>query len=51
MNFYLSILVYLIMGALLSVAIVMAVKGTFWVLGVMLVAFVFAFAKIGCMHH
>lgn len=51
MNLFLSILVYLIMGALLSVAIVMAVKGTLWVLGVMVVLFVFAFGKIGCMHH
>ena len=51
MNLYLSILVYLIMGALLSVAIVLAVKGTIWVLGVMAVLFIFAFGKIGCAHH
>lgn len=51
MTLFLSMLVYLIMGALLSVAIVMAVKGTFWVLAVMLVVFVVSFSKIGCLHH
>ena len=50
MNLYLSIFVYVLMGALLAAGIVMAVKGTLWVLAVMLVVFVFAFAKIGCAH-
>lgn len=50
MNLFLSIFVYILMGALLATGIVMAVKGTLWVLPVMLVVFVFAFAKIGCLH-
>ena len=45
-----GIFVYILMGALLATGIVMAVKGTLWVLPVMLVVFVFAFAKIGCLH-
>lgn len=50
MNLFLSIFVYILMGALLATGIVMAVKGTLWLLPVMLVVFVFAFAKIGCLH-
>jgi len=51
MNFFLAILIWLIMGAILVIGVALAVKGTFWLLIIGLLAFVFAIAKIACLSH
>jgi hypothetical protein len=51
MNFFLSILVWLIMGAILVTAVALAVHGTFWLLIIGMVGFVLAIAKIACLSH
>jgi hypothetical protein len=48
MKFFLAILVWLIIGTILGLAVFMAAKGSLWLLGLSLVAFVFAVGKIGC---
>jgi len=42
---------WLVMGAILVTGVVLAVKGTFWLLIVGMLAFVFAIAKIACLAH
>lgn len=51
MKFLLAILVWVIMGAVIATGILMAVKGTVWLLFVSLLAFVVMVAKIGCLSH
>ena len=51
MNFLLAVLAWLIIGAILVVGIVMAVKGSAWFMIVGLLAFLFAFSKWGCTTH
>ena len=51
MKILLLICVWLIMGLLLVTGVVMAVKGSFWLLALGLAGFVFAVAKIGCLSH
>lgn len=51
MSFYVAVLAWLAIGAVLTVGIVMATKGALWLLIVGLLAFVFAFAKWGCATH
>jgi hypothetical protein len=51
MNFFLAILMWLIMGAILVTAIALAVHGTFWLFIIGLLGFVLAIAKIGCLSH
>jgi hypothetical protein len=43
--------VWLVMALLLVGGIVLAVKGTFWLLILGLVCFILAVAKIGCLSH
>jgi hypothetical protein len=43
--------VWLVMALLLVAGIVVAVKGSFWLMVLGLVAFVLAVAKIGCLSH
>lgn len=45
------ILVWLIMGAILATGVLMAVKGTFWLLIIGLIAFVLGVCKYGIFSH
>jgi hypothetical protein len=49
MKFVGAILAYLAIGAVLSWGIMHAIKGNYWLLGVSVLAYVVAFAKIGCL--
>jgi len=51
MNFFLAILAWLVIAAVLTVGIVWATNGTLWLLIVGLLGFIFAFAKWGCATH
>lgn len=51
MNVFLAILVWLIMGAILTVGVVMAVHGSWWLLIFGALAFIVAVAKIGILSH
>jgi len=44
-------LIWLGMAATLATGIVLAIKGSPWLLVLGFLAFVLAFAKIGCLHH
>ncbi|MGA3181958.1 MAG: hypothetical protein ABSF38_16585 [Verrucomicrobiota bacterium] len=44
-------LVWMVMALLLVGGVVLAVKGSLWLLAVGVVAFVLAVAKIGCLSH
>ena len=44
-----AVVAYLIIGAILGYGILMALKGNAWLLIAGLVAYVVAFAKIGCL--
>ncbi|MCI0747427.1 MAG: hypothetical protein L0Y58_18640 [Verrucomicrobia subdivision 3 bacterium] len=46
-----AILVWLIMAAAIAAGIVMAVKGSVWLLILSLLAFILLVAKIGCLSH
>jgi general stress protein CsbA len=49
MKFYGSIIAYIIMGVILGAGIYLSVKGSYWLLGVGVVAYLVAFAKLGCL--
>jgi hypothetical protein len=49
MKFFLAILAYLLIGAILGWGILLAMKGSFWVLIVGFLGYVVAFAKLGCL--
>lgn len=51
MKFALAILVYLLMAALLGAGILMLVSGKPLLLIIVLVVYVLAFAKLGCLSH
>jgi hypothetical protein len=51
MSFVLSIITYLIMAAILIAGIILAVKGTFWLLIVGVIAFALAITKISLLAH
>ena len=51
MKFLLAMLVWLIMGAVIATGILMAVKGSIWLLLLSLLGFVLLVAKIGCLSH
>jgi hypothetical protein len=51
MNIFLAILVYLVMAAILTVGVVLAVKGSFWLFVLGLIGFVLAVTKIAILHH
>ena len=49
MKFFSAIVAYLLIGAILGAGIYEAVKGHLWLLGVALLVYVLAFAKLGCL--
>ncbi len=51
MNFWMAVGAWLVIAAILAVGIVLAVKGTAWVLVGGALGFIFAFAKWGCASH
>ena len=51
MNIFLAIFVYLVMAAILVVGVVLAVKGSFWLLILGLIALVLGVTKIAILHH
>jgi len=51
MKFALAILVYLLMGILLVAGMLMAMKGSLWLLITAALAYLVAFARIGCATH
>lgn len=51
MKFALAILVYLLVGLILSAGILLLLAGKPWLLIIGLLAYVVAFGKIGCMTH
>jgi hypothetical protein len=51
MSFIAAVGAWLVIAALLVLGIVLAVKGTAWVLVVGALGFLFAFAKWGCATH
>ena len=46
-----AILIFLGMGATIGLGIVLAVKGSLWLLILSVLAFFIAFGRIGCLHH
>jgi hypothetical protein len=51
MNVFLAIFAYLVMAAILIVGVILAVKGTFWLLILGLIGFVLAVTKVAILHH
>jgi len=51
MKFLLAMLVWLIMGVVIGAGILMAIKGSIWLLVLSLLAFIVLVAKIGCLSH
>lgn len=51
MKFFLAVLVYLLIGAVLSWGILLAMGGKPWLLIGSLIAYIVAFGKIGCTSH
>ena len=51
MKLYLAIFVYLLIGAVLSWGILLAMGGKPWLLVGSLIAYIVAFGKIGCTTH
>jgi hypothetical protein len=49
MKLILAVATYLVMGAILALGIVLAVKGSIWLLVLAFVAFVIFFGKVGCL--
>jgi len=49
MKFLLAIVAYLLIGLILGWGIVLLVKGSPWLLIVSVLAYVIAFAKLGCL--
>jgi len=51
MKFLLAILVWLLMGAAIGAGILLAFKGSIWLLIIALLGFIVLVAKIGCLSH
>jgi hypothetical protein len=51
MKLMIVMFVWLLMALLLVAGIVLAVHGNFWLLGLGLIGFILAVAKIGCLSH
>ena len=51
MKFYLALLVWLLWAAAIGVGVVLAVKGSVWLLIISVLAFFIAMGKIGCATH
>jgi hypothetical protein len=49
MKFLMAILAYLLIGFVLGWGILLAVKGSFWLLIVSFLGYVIAFSRIGCL--
>ncbi len=49
MKFLGAMIAYVLMASVLGWGIVLAVKGSFWLLAFGLLAYIVAFAKIGCL--
>jgi hypothetical protein len=49
MNFLLAVVAYLVIGAVLGLGILLAVKGSPWLLVIGFLAYVIAFGRIGCL--
>jgi hypothetical protein len=49
MKFWMAVLAYLAIGAVLGFGMIMAVKGHIWLLLVGFIAYVVAFGKLGCL--
>ena len=49
MKLILAVATYLVMGAILALGIILAVKGSIWLLALGFVAFVIFFGKVGCL--
>jgi hypothetical protein len=51
MSIFLAIIIYWIMAAILIAGVIMAVKGTFWLLILGFIGFVFAVTKVAILPH
>ncbi len=51
MKFLMAIVTYLVIGAVLGLGILLTVKGNPWLLIASSLAYVAAFAKLGCLPH
>jgi len=51
MSFFVSLFVWFLMAAVLIVGVILAVKGSFWLLILGLLAFIAAITKIGIFGH
>ena len=51
MGFILAVIAYLVIGAVLGLGILLALKGSFWLLIIGGLLYVVSFAKIGCLPH
>ena len=51
MKLFYACLVYVLMGAVLAAGIIMAVKGSPWLLIISFLAYLIIFSKVGCLHH
>ena len=49
MKFFAAIVVYILIGLVLGIGIIEAVKGHFWFLAAGIIVYVISFAKIGCL--
>lgn len=49
MKLILAVVAYLVIGAVLGWGILLAVKGSYWLLIAGFIAYVVSFAKIGCL--
>ena len=49
MKFVMALVAYLLMGLVLGWGVLLAAKGSFWLLVVAFLAFAVAFAKLGCL--
>jgi len=51
MKFILAVVVYAAIALLLGAGIIMAVKGSFWLLAAGLIVYLITFSKFGCLNH
>jgi hypothetical protein len=51
MNFILALLAWLIIAAVLTTGILMAVQGSLWLLLLGVLGFILLFSKYGCLSH
>ncbi|MEW6305915.1 MAG: hypothetical protein AB1705_20765 [Verrucomicrobiota bacterium] len=51
MNFWLACLAWIVIGIILGLGILMAVKGSLWLLIASIIGFIVAVGKIGCATH